>query len=555
MTMETSPYARESHVSDRSASSGLLSAVELAAGLLVLFLLVVLHVMVFLHAGPLWRDEISSLNVAREPSLLEMFKAGQYDSFPSLWHLLLRAWISLGLGGTDLMLRLFGMLTGLGIVAALCWTARSLGVRVPLISLSLFALSPSVLLYGDGLRAYGFGVLMMVLTVGAVWRMVQNPTPGRIGTAAVIAVLGVHAVYANSVMLLAVFVAVVVLGFSSRKWKPGILLLVIGLIAAASMLCYFYTFSRISQWNCIVRLDISNLGLLRRFAAVGTSFGWTGLGLWTVLVMTAAAGCVYRLTRPGSDLPDRRRPLSIFLLSLMIAGSLSYLVYLRFLSVWTQAWYFFPILGLLVVLCDGAVWLIVQTSPLGRILRIALALLLVVITAPNAWKEARTRATDLDLVAHALETQTGKDDLIIVDPFYMGTSFARYFHGPTPWMTVPPLDSDFRYQPYRLVKDKMAEMDPMQPVVNRIAETLRSGHRVWFVGSPEFLKPDEVPAYPPPAPNRPLGWSWTAYSSAWSHQATFKAQILARSIQPLRVTSKDPVRSFENVRTYFVAVP
>ena len=50
-----------------------------------------------------------------EHSLAEMEK----DSFPILMPLAFHIWMALGLGNSDLNLRLFGLLVGLGILAAL----------------------------------------------------------------------------------------------------------------------------------------------------------------------------------------------------------------------------------------------------------------------------------------------------------------------------------------------------------------------------------------------------------------------------------------------------
>jgi hypothetical protein len=71
------------------------------------------------QAGAFWRDEVNTLNVAGRHSLQEMSN----DSFPVLMPLMVRAWLALGLGGSDQGLRSLGGLIGLGLLAALC--ARS----------------------------------------------------------------------------------------------------------------------------------------------------------------------------------------------------------------------------------------------------------------------------------------------------------------------------------------------------------------------------------------------------------------------------------------------
>src|SRR5205085_11063672 len=58
-------------------------------------------VLITLNAGPLWRDEVNSINIARMPSFHEFWSNLTFESFPPLWLLLLRVWNLLGLAGSD----------------------------------------------------------------------------------------------------------------------------------------------------------------------------------------------------------------------------------------------------------------------------------------------------------------------------------------------------------------------------------------------------------------------------------------------------------------------
>jgi hypothetical protein len=71
-----------------------------------------------IHAGPLWRDEVSSLNLAQAASLRDFWDHLADDSCPILWPATLRGWISLGLSG-DLQIRVLGFLIGLFILTVL----------------------------------------------------------------------------------------------------------------------------------------------------------------------------------------------------------------------------------------------------------------------------------------------------------------------------------------------------------------------------------------------------------------------------------------------------
>ena len=67
------------------------------AGILTL-VIVFAHVRVLQHAGPLWRDEISSLRVATMPTFSAFWAALIYDPFPALFFALLHFWEWSGMG-------------------------------------------------------------------------------------------------------------------------------------------------------------------------------------------------------------------------------------------------------------------------------------------------------------------------------------------------------------------------------------------------------------------------------------------------------------------------
>src|SRR5438105_15964067 len=92
---------------------------EFAAAILLTIFLLVCHFIFFLHAGPLWRDEISSLTLATKPTLSEFWKSLPLDPSPASYFLFLRLWHAIGLGESALGLRGLGLLIGLGLIGAL----------------------------------------------------------------------------------------------------------------------------------------------------------------------------------------------------------------------------------------------------------------------------------------------------------------------------------------------------------------------------------------------------------------------------------------------------
>src|SRR5438094_8072803 len=77
---------------------------------LVTLCAVYLHVLFFLNAGGLWRDEAVLVNLSLLPSVSEVWQTLPYDSCPILMHLVVRAWsAAASLGTTDAGWRVLGV--------------------------------------------------------------------------------------------------------------------------------------------------------------------------------------------------------------------------------------------------------------------------------------------------------------------------------------------------------------------------------------------------------------------------------------------------------------
>src|SRR5579862_891560 len=89
------------------------------------------------NAGPLWRDETNTINMAQMPSGKEFWNNLPFESFPPLWPLLLRACGLLGLTGSDAGIRALGLCMGLALLASLWLCSRWIGGRTPILSIAL----------------------------------------------------------------------------------------------------------------------------------------------------------------------------------------------------------------------------------------------------------------------------------------------------------------------------------------------------------------------------------------------------------------------------------
>jgi hypothetical protein len=116
---------------------------------------------------------------------------------------------------------------------------------------------------------------------------------------------------------------------------------------------------------------------------------------------------------------------------------------------------------------------------------------------PGVRQSVCVRMTNLDFVAQRLNREAGKEDLVLVHPWFCGVTFNRYYTGGAEWLTLPPL-TDHRLQRLDLFKEQMQLEAPIQTVLEKVEATLRAGHIVWLVGYYPFSNPPAPPrSYPP----------------------------------------------------------
>lgn len=523
-----------------------LRRIELTSALLITVLLIVVHAVVLLHAGALWRDEVNTVNVATMPSLATVWAMNEYDSFPILWPLVLRGWVALGLGATDFGLRVLGLTVGLGVLAMLWWTAWRLGHGIPMVSLLLFAASPTTLQIGDSLRGYGCGVVLMLFVLNSIWRVVDKPRLGRVAVAAAAAVLSVQALYYNSVILFALGMGGVAVGLYRRAARTVVVMLGIGGLAAASLLPYLGAMIRVQRWNALVKVPIDLPWIAKKFFEAVAGSGEFVIWVWgSLFALTLGVWC-WRALSSDARGSQTEKDLAIFLGLAVVGGVVCYAWFLKVLSYTTEPWYYVTIMAFLTVSFDAATHLAVRDRWWWRVARVVAFVVVAVLISGNVWRAAHVRRTNVDLLAARLETLSARDDLIVVYPWWPGITFTRYYRGPTPWVTLPDLPEHGVHR-YDAIKEKMLEPEPIRPVLERIAGTLRTGHRVWLVGGLRFLSPGEEPGYLPPPPQGRLGWNEMPYLMLWSRQAASLIQRRADRISQVAVSADAPVNLYENL--------
>jgi hypothetical protein len=504
----------------------------LAAGAALLGLLVVTS-----QAGALWRDEVNSVNTVSAASLPEFLRLSEFDSFPLLWLLLLRAWIASGAGASDFGLRIFGLLGGLALFLAVGFAALRLTRRLPLASMALLAVNPEIVRWGASVRAWGLGAALAIVSLVLVHEATAQPSRWRVALAALFAVLSVQCVYQNPVLLAAVVAGGVAAALAERRWKRAGVPLAIGMVAAASLLPYVPLFLRVGEWRILAHVPLTLGSLAERAFTVFAASGPLVLACWGVFFGTAYASGVWRL-RDRAAAGSERISLLLQTLVPMALSSVGLALFLLRVGHPTESWYYLSWIALLATCAEVAIASALPSRPL-RLALVSLTLLVLAAGLPGALSSLSERQTNVDAIALHVEEHGQSGDLVVVNPWVFAISFGRYYHGSAPITTLPPLE-DHRIHRYDLVKQAMQAADPIAPLRAQVQDVLEGGGRIWVVGGLQAPAPGKAPPRLPPPPLPGTGWNSEPYEAAWSMEIS----ALLRK-HATRITDVDTPRARE----------
>lgn len=516
----------------------------IAIGALAVFL-VACHFRVWDSAGALWRDEVHSMNLASATTLGELWSHLWLESFPGLFPLVLRGWTLMVSADNDTGIRVLGLLMGLGICAALWANARLAGRSLPWLSLALFGFNAVTLRYGDSIRGYGLGIFLMLLAFNCFWRVTVNANVRNMVLAVIFALLCAHTLYQNAFVIAAFCAGGMAVAMRNRDWRHVGLLLSIGVVTALSLAVYLPVMARMAETKSLNQAETNRAFLWPSLAEALGGGGIISLIGWVVLPVGALVLAAVAQVRRSGLLTRRERDLLLFGGTATLTGLAGFWIFMRILNFLPQSWYYLLPMALVACFLDLTAGLFFRSFK-TRVARLALVLLFCVSAAGPVWKSTRVRHTNVDSIAAYLEKAAGNQDLIVMDPWYCGVVFQRYYHGGAPWESVPPL-ADHSRQRSDLLKAQMASTNPLGPLLERISQTLQSGHRVWCVGGSIFLPPGQSPDPLPPAPQGVSGWYSGPYLENWSTQVGYHLQTRAQQILEAKLPDAGPVVRLENL--------
>jgi hypothetical protein len=519
-------------------SGMLIQRVELVCGILLTLTAIFFHLTFMRNAGAFWRDEMVSI--------ADIWNHIKHDSMPELLSVVLRLWIWVATD-SQFSLRLFGFLVGIATLGVLWLNGRLLGYRVPLLSVALFVFNPISINVGDSVRPYGLGILLILLTIGLLWKVTEQGRPWQIIAATVTAIMSVQCIYQNALFLTAAIFAGVVVSVRNRLWKRTSVLIAIGAIAAASMIPYVPVIRSAWDWMIILKLShsfsysyiLQGLAAAVRFEGPLAAWIWGGSSLLAIGVLFYSQRPQLRKERQNTH-ADR----ILFCGTVGVVCTIMLLLFLKYMKINITPWYYLPLMAISVLSLDGVLG---NSNIRNIIVRIAVAMLAGTAAFGTAWQSAHMSLTNMDKIAVVLESLAQKDDLIIVNPYYIAMSFQKYYHGQTRFTTIPPLeryDAEFP-EFYDVIKTQMMSANPIQPVLSDVAKALQSGHRIWIVGEMNFSHINVPPPALPPAPNSPYGWYLGAYMKNWNQQVVYFIQSHSKQSLVLKSVTDKPVFPFE----------
>ncbi len=484
------------------------------------------------EAGPLWRDEVSTINLASQPRFTDLLRLLSIDSMPALYPALLRLWQSVGWVEQDSALRFFGFLVALATVAAVWLSARALGVAVPILALTLFDLHGVVLQTAGSVKPYGVGAILLCLVFGGMWKVGSTPGSAALIWTSASAMLAVNTLYQNLPVIGAFCLAAAGARAGCRDWRGAGRVSIVGLATVASLVPYGSVIAASQDWRPLIRADNLVTDLAMRLANIFSDWSHPLLVVWAVAGAVALVGA-FRAIRSGLQHDGGRL---LYAVLVVIGAPVAFIAFFKAAARNVEPWHVASLIGVTALALDVV---LVRTMTL-RSVRFGLAVAAAAIVLPISWSWVGVRQTNVDLLATFVRATAQDGDAIIINPWFLGITFNRYYDGHVPWLTVPPIQ-DVRIHRYDLVKEQMKNADVMMPVYRRMQTALKTGHRVWLVGGAQFLPADQTPEILPPAPAAPTGWQHPPYYRAWSTGIGRFVETHARRLDVARIEVGQPV--------------
>ena len=184
-----------------------------------------------------------------------------------------------------------------------------------------------------------------------------------------------------------------------------------------------------------------------------------------------------RLSPAVRPLPHRAERI-VYGITTIVLGIAAYVAFLRWLRFPSQPWYYLPVMGVTATALDA-----VCIDLRARAMRLGVASAAWAAAAVSlATGDLRSRNSTADVAAGYVRKSAVSGDFVVVSPWYLGVSFARYYDGDAEWETAPPL-SDHRIHRFDLVARHKSSRG-VAPLRDHVMATLAAGALCVVRGNP-----------------------------------------------------------------------
>lgn len=460
-----------------AGAARLASRVEWLVSAIALVTALAFHVLVFRNAGPLWRDEVNSLNLASLPSLRDIWPQLQFDSFPPGWIATLHVWLRVVAPDDDGGVRVLGLVVGIALAAVTFLGALEGNGRPPVVVAVLFLASASVVRYGDAIRGYGLGLVAGAACIWALHRFATRGDARSFVLAVALATIAVQLMFQNAVIVLASCVAAATVFAFRRSLRHVALSFAVGGVAALSLASAVPMMRDAAGWIELLRFDIDLGWLYSTWQETIAASGWTAIATWMVLLLVGSVS-IFALIDQSAPSRCRCSPSGIFHATLLVVGTGAYAIFLVVLSYATAPWYYLALMLLQAVAMDGLFAHVLV--PRTRFFVSGLLLVSLLFSFQASREYVSARATNVDLAAAAVATIASPEDLVIVSPWEIGMSLERHLEPHIRWQTVPPLGT-VRWHRWDLVLEATRSPESTLALAREVTRTLDRKHRVFLV--------------------------------------------------------------------------
>lgn len=504
------------------------------------------------YVGPLWRDEISTLTMATHGTIGSIWTQLFIDPFPLLFFLVLRAWHGI-VGDDDFKLRILGCAISVAATLIFWVVARLTGRRPPLLTVALFGLCPTFILWGSTLRAYGFGILWVLLSFGFFWRVATTNRPWEMAAALFCAIAAVQSVYTNALLIFACGVASCAVAVRRGAWRRGATALAIGAITALTLVPYYFRVNQATGWAGAYRINYSLYNSFRMLAAALHGSDHALFWFWAVCLPLALVYAVRLQFAPRGDVsaPSPMPDLALYGMLCAIIAIVATMTFFWVVGWGTNVWYYLPMLAIAACGIDAISQAASTAGRTALILRTAIAAAAVALSIGPLSETIVTRVTNMDLVARIFEKAAAPDDVLVIHPNVDGVTFERYYKGRNEWITIPRM-AHIPIDPKADVLREFREPNAVGRVLDKIASTLQAGHRVWFASS----WPAPPPGGPPPEVPPLRDGDTRAVSNflrRWQLAILYQLRAHGGEIQAIDLSSGQPVAYQEREHLFVIS--